>query len=856
VRGTAKVVFPLVFFSLNCGSLINELERIKNKALGVAPPAAATGPVVLYTIPADGTVSAPVQSYVDVVFDQPIDAASAAGPTNSGCTGSAQASFDNFTECGGVPSVSGNTIRISSNGSMPQGATIKVQTTAAIRGTNGLAATAYTSPLGVSFASPCGQNCFHSDSAPLPFITGNGSHSFVIPSGAKAGWILIVHGGGSGSTYYNPQTNQTMSGPTLCAGIANGSHSFEVKTLGGLRSGKVITFAGGGSANACTFDNNTETFTSGPVLGGATPNVGSMIIPVLSGANTGQYLLIVGNGTLAYLYDVGMDSFTVTPSVGVNPAAGAHWIRYDSGPQNGNPLIIRGGGFPDTRYYGEAANSFGSLFSTPANNGDGSLSFKVNSGALSGSILIVHGGGLNTSRAYDQNAGSIAGPTLCPVNSGARAAALASGPRNGQNLILCGGNSANYMFYDHPTNTIQTLTSLTGVVGADSSMTQITTGPHAGQYFIVNANATRNTSMFDPAQDSFVGTRMFKAPGVGSNGFVIKSGLKAGRVLMYSGGPTLGTTLYNPQTGLTEQGPNLFASVAAGSTSISITTGANQGNEYIFTAGGSAALQKYNPNTNTIVSAVAGVDYLSAPVIKNAGSRTLLITSGPQANNYLILNGGGSPNADYFNTSTNTFSSAGAVTGCAAISAGSWIFEIKSGMHSGKYMIICGGVLLTSLFDPSTATFSSGPNLIAGTPTTGAHGFTIPSGPDAGKYLFFLGSGNNTRLYNPATNIWGAGPITTPCAGGIQGAGGFAMYIAAGAHAGKALIVLGGDTTTTCYFDPQNSTFALGPDTGPHSGYAVGLESFHFQYGGGIYPTAYFIAHGGASTVFSHWFAY
>ena len=244
--------------------------------------------------------------------------------------------------------------------------------------------------------------------------------------------------------------------------------------------------------------------------------------------------------------------------------------------------------------------------------------------------------------------------------------------------------------------------------------------------------------------------------------------------------------------------------------------------------------------------------YSGTVAAKNTGSRHFLIPSGPQANNYLILNGGVMTTADYFDTTTNTFATAGSITGCATgVSAGSWVFRVSSGGQSGKFMIICGGVNNTALFDPAGPSFAAGPTLGA-TASLGAHGFYITTGANAGKYLFILASANATRLYDPSLNAWGAGP--TLC--GTASGGGFNLPISAGIHTGKQLVVLGGGTTSTCFYDPATHTFSAGPGTGAHQGYAVGTDSLAFTLGYGVFPSAYVIIHGAQSTTFSQWFAY
>lgn len=847
-----RVILPLLSVTLNCGSLLNELERIRNKANATLPVAGATAPSVLYTIPADGTVSAPVQAYIDIVFDQPIDAATATGSSGNGtCTGTVLASYDEFQDCGGTPSVSGNTIRLSGGGTMPRGAAIKVKVTSGLKGTNGLAANPYQSVTGISFTTPCGQNCFYSDSAPMSAAIGAGSHSFIIPSGVKAGWILVVNGGGPNSTYWDPATNQTSIGPTLCGSVNNGGHSFEVKTLGGARSGKIITYIGGATGTACTYDPGTGNYSAGPALGGAAVNTGAMTIPILTGGNAGSYLLLDGSTVVSYLYNVGTDTFSSWAGATTAVGAGAYWYRLDTGPQSGNPFIVAGAGTTATTLYSEAGLSFSSPYTTAGPNGVGGFAFRVNSGTLVNKFLMANGAATTNTIGYDQNGGAVGGPTVpCAVSNGALTQAYTSGPRSGQTLILCGGASTQYTYYDHASNSFSPMFSGTGVIGSDASLTKISTGTHAGKYLLVNGNITGSTSMIDPAQDTFHGSRLFRATVPGLTAFAIKSGPKNGRVMILTGGT--GSTIYDPKSGLTEMGPIAPVSLGTGANSLTITSGANTGKQFVFQGGGTSVVVLYDPNTNVFSTAAMGVDFFTAPGAKSVGSRHLLIPNGPQANNYLILNGGASTNADYFNTSTNTFTTGVSITGCpGGINAGSWILKITSGANAGKFIIVCGGALTTSIFDPAVASFAAGPSLGA-SPTAGAHGFYINSGVNSGKFIYIMASATSTRLYDPSGNTWAAGPALCASAG----AGGFSIPVSAGANSGKTLVALGGGSAATCYYDPATSTFVAGPTTGGHNGYAIGGDSIAFATGGGMYPTAYFVAYGAVSTTFGHWFAY
>ncbi|MBX3724029.1 MAG: hypothetical protein KF713_19435 [Turneriella sp.] len=363
-------------------------------------------------------------------------------------------------------------------------------------------------------------------------------------------------------------------------------------------------------------------------------------------------------------------------------------------PQAGNPFILMGAGSSVAKIFVESTS--GVATPTPPGNAitNGSVSFRVNSGLYANQYIIAHGGG-TTSNAFDQNSTMSTGPVFPnSLGAGAQAFTLTTGPRSGQTVILTGGTTG-FAYYNHSLNSFTNLNSLTANVGTDSSVTKITAGTDTGKFFLVNGFASRNTSMLDPAQDNFVGTRLFRTSGGALTAFVLKTGSYAGRTMIVTSGTT--PSLYDPSTGTVSPGPLMPGGIAAGTSTMLMTGPINTGKHYIF-QGGSSAIYMYDPVAHAFANATQGVDFFVAPTLKGSGSRIFTVPTGPQANNYVILNGGASNQADVFNTTTNTFTTGIAVNGCASINAGSQVFSISTGTHTGKYMIICGGSTTTSVF--------------------------------------------------------------------------------------------------------------------------------------------------------------
>lgn len=100
---------------------------------------------------------------------------------------------------------------------------------------------------------------------------GTGIQGFVIPSGAHANEVLIIHGGGAtGTTLINPETDAVIgAGPATTPGcsVAPNAGSQILQLTTGFNSGKVVLLSGGGSETSCIYDPATHAFSAGPKVG-------------------------------------------------------------------------------------------------------------------------------------------------------------------------------------------------------------------------------------------------------------------------------------------------------------------------------------------------------------------------------------------------------------------------------------------------------------------------------------------------------------------------------------------------------------------------------------------------------------
>ena len=115
--------------------------------------------------------------------------------------------------------------------------------------------------------------------------------------------------------------------------------------------------------------------------------------------------------------------------------------------------------------------------------------------------------------------------------------------------------------------------------------------------------------------------------------------------------------------------------------------------------------------------------------------------------------------------------------------------------------------------------------------------------------------GGNTNVYmmeNVSNTNDIAVPDTSLCTPALN-AGSQVLPIATGTNAGKILIIFGGNSRSTCLYEPVLHRFVPGPDVGnvASSGFQVTTGSVAFSTGGGIYPTSFIVISGALKNVWS-----
>jgi hypothetical protein len=187
-------------------------------------------------------------------------------------------------------------------------------------------------------------------------------------------------------------------------------------------------------------------------------------------------------------------------------------------------------------------------------------------------------------------------------------------------------------------------------------------------------------------------------------------------------------------------------------------------------------------------------------VITGSGSQTILRADGK----YVIIHGNGSATASLWNGRTNGTISALGVNVVSTGSVGAGAIALKR--SNGRYQMVHGGgsAGLTSVFDP----MGIAPT-VAGAAACGA--VAIATGTNAilrpdGNYLVLCGGFNSSSMFNPTSGTWTVGPTLST---GTYGAGSIALA----RDDGTFLIMPGNNTANTFVYSPYNTTTNIGTMT-------------------------------------------
>lgn len=257
------------------------------------------------------------------------------------------------------------------------------------------------------------------------------------------------------------------------------------------------------------------------------------------------------------------------------------------------------------------------------------------------------------------------------------------------------------------------------------------------------------------------------------------------------------------------------------------------GDRYLTIHGGGATTSSiFNPATITYA---AGPSFASAP---NTGSVGFQIPNfGPRACQNVIARGAASSTGYYYNPRTQqvtSFTFSGGV-----FQVGAHVIRYGSGV-STRFLLIHGNATVTTIYNPATDTFTSGPSLGIST-GAGIVSFQVPSGTLSGKFLIANANGGaNWQTFDPdSETIVGHGPSALG-----PNTDSSAVLITSGSTIGQIFIAVGASAMNNMIYNPSTDGFTnVGTVSAPQ-----GAGASSFAVDGGANAGQILILRGGAST--------
>ncbi|MFZ5630052.1 MAG: hypothetical protein ACOY5B_13045 [Spirochaetota bacterium] len=843
------VLTCLVSFS-GCNSLIDETARVE-KAYELK---AGLVPQVSSTDPADNTFAPITQTYVDVVFSNPIDAASfSAQSTFGACSGSFQLSYDGFNNClAGTVDVSANPrIRFTPT-VFPKGLGLQIRVAGVLSPAGNTVAT-YTSAIGFRLAAPCGnQNCFFSYSTPLMTNTSGNSGLFLIRSGTHQGKFIAYTGGTTSTTLIDLTAGTSVAGPTLCGNTGAGVHNFYMATGFYPQQQMVVLGAGNGT---CRYDPVGHTFVAGPTLP-FNVGAGAHVLVPRTGSELGNAFVVRGaNSNEISRYDGATGTFGTAANATGTVGPGGHAVRLSTGTNAGRFVVVHAGLTGGTTLTTE--DPLGVAAGPAAGAGisvDGG-SFEVTSGVRAGELITMVGNNSAASRSFNTAtlAAGSAGPSLASNILAGGLVLRGDDARPLRNPLVVHGSGHVTSTYDADSGNFTTGPFATGFFGAGSASVFAQNAASTDFFLLINGSLGSNTSVYLPGSNRFHGSRLPRSvPNIGAHAFYVASGINRGKTIVVAAGGTIDTAVFDPLEFQFSYGPQLTGAAAANSFNFTLTAGPHAGKTVVFLGNGTNNLNFYDPATNTFAVPVGWPTSGTLSAMGN-GASAFQIGSG---NSIMIVHGGNTNTTQILDQATGALT-AGPNLSCNVNSERMSIRVPVPSSTDVRQLIFCSGTQF-AVFDHATQAFS-GPITTFFSGGAGMHAAIIPSSSvlHGGKAFVLMGNSVTTPfLFNASTNtIASAGITMTTCAPGGVNAGAQLLPLVSGTNSGRFVIVAGNGTRNSCIYDPATHTFTAGPfiSSATSPGYEITQGSVAFRTQGGLYPTAFILASGSNKNV---WNAY
>jgi len=441
-----------------------------------------------------------------------------------------------------------------------------------------------------------------------------------------------------------------------------------------------------------------------------------------------------------------------------------------------------------------------------------SISVQANFGACSGNLQVSYdgftnclGGTLDTSgnprirftptvmlRGIGLQLRTLSGITSS-VGVAATPYTMATGFRIG---APCGGQNCFFSYS----------TPLMATAGGGSGIFLVRSGVNAGKYIVYSITGT-TTTLIDPVNGTSgpgPGLGGCFTPAVGAHSFYVSSGTHAGKELLIRSGASVATCWYDPVSAIfTAAGaPTLPGTANAGGLSIQPESGPDFGNTLIFRGGGTD-LWRYNAVGGGITD--TGQD---TAINVSGNSHYVRMATGSFPGQYLVYSANGTAATSFLDTAGPTISANSNTNG--TVGNGGLSFEVTTGVLAGRVITGIGSNTNgTSLFNTSAfALGTAGPNFVGGNLTNG--GLLLKqTGTISENYpLILLGDQAGTtdylsNIFNPSSGTFGAGPVTT----GPINTGASSIWVPSATGVSGGFLIVNGSTTSTSIYLPHNNSF-------------------------------------------------
>jgi len=506
--------------------------------------------------------------------------------------------------------------------------------------------------LDTTAANPTFTSCW-----PLFGTFGDGAVAFEVYTGAKAGTIIALMGGGSllGNYLGESVCAMAVQNPAMFASVGPGVGALLLRRANTVTQDSPILLLANNTFSVTQYDSSTGDF-----LGANPPPstgvVGMGSAKIFMGATASGAFFIVNGASSASTSVFKHDTFRFHGSrlpTDIPKGAGSHAFYVSSGTNAGNTIVVSGNSSKQTALFVPVYFDMQGGPQLQAAATTNSFAIPLTAGAHAGKVLEAALSG-NAVNAYTPATGKFvdsaslvpALPAFPAFGTGATAFPVQQVVSDSRIVIVAGGGVANALLWDQ---TISPMTLLPiGCAPNNAVLNASYTKPSTGVARQLIYCGGSSLAWFDHSAVTFAGLLALTAPANPTlKAFAIASGPNAGKVMVMHGSPATTTSIVDNETNAVSAGPSSAAACApnTGAQIVAITSGANAGSELIIVGGGSTVTCLYNPllgplgtfSVNAAVSSTASPGYQI-----NTGSVAFATNGGLYAGSTIVLTGAGS----------------------------------------------------------------------------------------------------------------------------------------------------------------------------------------------------------------------